>query len=82
MLYRGTKDITIQSFLLDRVRQHEWIDIFDLISELADCYGCMVPEKSDITYRLKNTPVYHDKILDRLYANVDLYYRDLEEGGF
>ena len=52
------------------------------MTELAEHYGYTVQEKSDITYRLKNTQVYHDKILDRLYANVDLYYRDLDEGGF
>lgn len=82
ILYKGNKDITIQSFLLDRVCQHKWIDVFDLMTELAEHYGYTVQEKSDITYRLKNTQVYHDKILDRLYANVDLYYRDLDEGGF
>ena len=81
LLYKGNKDITIQSFLLDRICAHGWIDVFDLMTELTDRYGCTIHEKSDITYRLKNTQVYHDKILDRLYANADLYYRDLDEGG-
>lgn len=82
ILYKGKKDITIQSMLINRVCDHGWIDIFDLMTELEERYDCKINEKSDITYRLKNTPIYHDKILDRLYANTDLYYRDLEEGGF
>lgn len=82
ILYKDKKDITIQSFLIDMVCAHDWIDVYDLMTELMERYGCTVSEKSDITYRLKNTMVYYDKILDRLYANVDLYYRDLEEGGF
>jgi hypothetical protein len=81
VLYKGRNDITIQSFLVDRVCSHGWIDIYDLLTELSERYGCIVNEKSEVTYRLKNTQVYHDKILDRLYANAELYYRDLEEAG-
>lgn len=79
VLYKGRNDITIQSFLVDRVCSYGWIDIYDLLTELSERYGCIVNEKSEVTYRLKNTQVYHDKILDRLYANAELYYRDLEE---
>jgi hypothetical protein len=82
VLYKGKKDIMIQSFLVDRVCAHGWIDTYDLMTELEGYFDCRVEDKSDITYRLKNTQIYYDKILDRLYANVDLYYRDLDEGGF
>lgn len=79
VLHKGAADITIQSFLVDRVCSHGCIDTYDLMTELAEHYGCPADEKSDITYRLKNTQVYHDKDLDRLYANVELYYQDLDE---
>lgn len=82
VLYKGRKEITIQSFLVDRIGSHGWIDTYDLMTELESRFGCTADEKSNITHRLKNTQVYYDKILDRLYANVDLYYRDLDEGGF
>ena len=82
VLHKGRKEITIQSFLVDRICSYGWIDIYDLMTELESCFGCTTNEKSDITQRLKNSQVYYDKILDRLYANVDLYYRDLDEGGF
>lgn len=61
---------------------HGWIDVFDLMTELEERYGCVAGDKSDITHRLKNTQIYRDRDLDRLHANVDLYYRDLVEGGF
>lgn len=82
ILYKGKTDVTIQSFLVDRICAHGWIDTFDLMTELEDVFACRLNDKGDIIYRLNNTPIYHDKILDRLYANVDLYYRDLDEGGF
>lgn len=82
VLYKGNANISIQSMLVDRVKNHGRIDMYDLICELTDRFGCNIEDRSDITYRLKNTQVYHDKILDRFYANVDLYYENLEEGGF
>lgn len=83
ILYKGRENITIQSFLLSRVQEHICVDVLDLMTELKERYGCEISEKSDITYRLKNTQVYYDKILDRLYVNEEAYYRDLEEtGGF
>lgn len=82
ILYKGERVITIQSFFIDRVHKHGWIDVYDLMTELEERYDCKVDEKSDITYRLKNTIVYYDSILERFYANTELYYRDLEEGGF
>lgn len=82
ILYKGKADITMQSFLVDCICAHGWVDTYDLMTELTDRYGCTVDDKWDITYRLKNTQVYHDRVLDRLYANADLYYRDLDaEGG-
>lgn len=74
--------ITIQSFLVNRIREHRMIDAYDLLAELTDRFGCNVEDKSRIPYRLENTEVYHDDILDRYYANADLYYQDLDEGGF
>jgi hypothetical protein len=82
VLYKGKLDITIQSFLIDRICDHGWIDTFDLMTELENRFGCVASDKSDITHRLKNTQIFRDQDLDRLYANVDLYYRDLDEGGF
>ena len=82
ILYKGKENITIESMLVDRVLAHSRIDVYELIEELTDRFGCTIEERSDVTYRLKNTQIYHDKILDRLYANVDLYYENLEEGGF
>lgn len=74
--------ITIQSFLVNRINEHRMIDAYDLLTELTDRYGCSVEEKSRIPYRLENTEVYHDRVLDRFYANADVYYQDLDEGGF
>lgn len=82
ILCKNGENITIQSFLMDRIREHGIIDVYDLMTELSDRYGCQVEERTDILYKVQNTQVYYDSILDRLYVNADAYYRDLEEGGY
>ncbi|WP_026512071.1 hypothetical protein [Butyrivibrio sp. LC3010] len=81
ILYKGREDITIKSFEQEIIKQYESIDAYDLMSELENKYGCVVPDKSTVVYKVHDTEVYHDKILDRLYANKDLYYQEIEEGG-
>jgi hypothetical protein len=82
ILCKNETAITIQSFLVNRIQDHRIIDAYDLVTELTDRYGCSVEDKSRIPYRLKNTEVFHDDILDRYYANEDIYFQDLGEGGF
>lgn len=74
--------ITIQSFLVNRIQEHGMIDAYDLMTELISRFGCSVEEKSRIPYRLENTEVYYDRILDRFYVNAEAYYQDLGEGEF
>ena len=45
ILYKGERVITIQSFFIDRVHKHGWIDVYDLMTELAERYDCKVDEK-------------------------------------
>jgi hypothetical protein len=82
ILCKNETAITIQSFLVNRIQEHRIIDAYDLMTELTERYGCSVEDKSRIPYCLKNTEVFHDDILDRYYANEDIYYQDLGEGGF
>lgn len=83
ILYKGKANITIKSFLINRITEYGWVDSYDLMTELTEKYGCRIDEKADMIYKVQNTEVFHDKILDRLYVNEEAYYRDLDRtGGF
>ena len=82
ILYKGKCNVTIKSFETNLIRRHGCVDTYDLLSELVDEYGCKVTERNDVIYKVQDTEIYYDRILDRLYANKDLYYKELEEGGF
>lgn len=78
ILYKGNKDISVKSFQADLIKQHGSVDIYDFINELTDVYGCTSFERYDVVEKTKNTGVYYDKILDRLYASIDVYEDELE----
>lgn len=79
ILYKGKKDITIKSFECALVQKHGVVDVLDIKDELESVYGCKSVDKSDIVYKINGTEVYYDKYLERLYANENLYYNELEE---
>ena len=78
ILYKGKTDVTIKNFTKWLIDSFGSIDVYDLMTELVDNYGCRVDEKSDLTYRLYGTEIYYDNILERFYASAELYYRELE----
>ena len=79
ILYKGHESITIKSFEMNRIKEYGSIDTYDLVAELTDRFGCSVPDRWDVIYRVQGTEIYYDKILDRLYASADIYYRELDE---
>ena len=78
ILYTGNEAITISSFQANVIEGHGCIDTYDLMSELEEIYGCSSFDRYDITFRIKGTDVFYDSILDRLYANADVYEAELE----
>lgn len=82
IFYKGKSNITIKSFEMNLIQKNGCVDTLDLMSELTDKFGCRVSERTDVIYKVQDTEVYYDKILYRLYANKDIYYKEIEEGGF
>ena len=81
ILSKSRTEITIKSFLRERIRAHRTIDVYDLMSELEDNFGCEKLEKNKVTYAVQGTEIFYDGILERFYANEELYYREIDEAG-
>ena len=78
VFYKGTEEVTIKSFATDYIRRKRSIDIIDMMNDLNEIYGCTIKDKRYLTARIDGTGIFYDTILDRLYANKDLYYDELE----
>ena len=81
ILYKGNKNITIQSFEMSCINKYDSLDVFDLMTELIDHFGCKIIDRYDVIYKIRGSKIYHDKILDRLYSSVEVYYRELDDMG-
>lgn len=79
LLCKTTEEITKESFVVDRIIYYGVIDTFDLLNEMSEDYGCAVDDKWAVVPLIQNTTIYYDKILDRLYANKDLYYDEIDK---
>ena len=78
ILYKGEERITIQSFEEQLIKEHSTVDVYDLMTEMEETYGCQISDHVDVIYKVKGTDVYYDPILDRLYANTAIYNRELD----
>ena len=78
LLYKGNKRITIQSFEESLILENGSIDVFDLMTEMEEVYGCQISDRSDLIYKVGGTDVYYDKYMDRLYANEGVFNRELD----
>ncbi len=79
VLHKGKQAVSIKSFLIKQIKTAGKIDIIDLMNDLEDDFGCNATIKSDITGKLQGSEIFYDPILERLYANAELYYRELDE---
>ena len=79
MFRLGKERLSIRSLVEGLVREEGSIDFIDLLSILNDDYGCSVQHRSDILLKIEDTDLYYDKTLDRLYMNVELFYREFDE---
>lgn len=70
---------TVRGFLEERIGEHGSMDMFNLMTELEERYGCRIGSKEDIYTMLYDSPVYYDRFLDRLYASESLYDREVAE---
>lgn len=78
ILCKGEERITIQSFEEQLIREHGTIDVYDLMTEMEEIYGCRIPDRLDVIYKVKGTDVYYDSFLDRMYANTGIFNRELD----
>lgn len=79
ILYKGQENITIRSFEISRIRAHGSIDNYDLMTELTDYFGCTnISDRLELRYKVQGSDVYFDPILERFYADIKLYERELD----
>ena len=78
ILCKGKEEVTIQAFEYRLISEAGSIDVYDLMSQMKNDYGCQIGDRWDILYRVQGTAAYYDDVLDRFYVNEDTFYRELD----
>lgn len=78
ILYKGSERITVATFEEALIREQGSVDVYDLMTEMEETYGCRIPDRLDLVYKVNGTDIYYDKYMDRLYANTSIFNRELD----
>ena len=76
MFVSGNNYISIKSFVTDYLEKVRSIDIDELISIFEEEYNIKL-EKSKIIEESKDTNLYYDRIMEKLYVDYDTYFEEI-----
>lgn len=79
ILHKGEGEVTARSFETALIRAEVSMDVYDLQRLMEQTYGCTIPDRLDLIYKVADSGVYYDKHLDRLYESEALYWREVDE---
>ena len=69
-------NFSVHDFLVALIKQEESIDIDKFVELLNDTYGAAI-DKSSVLQGIKGSDIYYDKIMEKLYANYDIYFEEI-----
>ena len=70
------KQFSVREFLVDRINKEKAIDIDAFVSDLYDVYGVSF-DKRTIIEKIKDSDVYYDPIMEKLYADYSTYFEEI-----
>lgn len=70
---------SIDDFLLSLLREYDIVELDDFVQDCEDRFGITIKDKHRITSVTKNSELYFDPIMGKIYRNKELFYLDLDE---
>ena len=70
-----SKNTLMQSLL----RDYESVGIDEFMDDFYEKYGIRIPEKYEVTAAVRDTELYYDPIMERVYRNKEYYYAELDD---
>ena len=73
---KNNSQFTTVDFIRHVLIKFKKMNIYDFISYLKDNYNVNIP-KDKIVYLIKDSGIYYDSIMEKIYLNKDEYYEDI-----
>lgn len=80
VLYNGrkAKQISRADFLQTQLRDYESVEIEDFMQDVKARFGLTIPDRYMVTGAAKDSELYYNEIMDKVYRDKALYYDDIE----
>ena len=81
VLYNGihAKQLSRADFLQTQLRDYESVVPEDFMQDIQDRFGIVIPDRWEVTGAVKDSELYYDSIMDKVYREKSLYYADIED---
>ncbi|WP_022769084.1 DNA-directed RNA polymerase subunit alpha C-terminal domain-containing protein [Butyrivibrio sp. NC2007] len=76
IFYQGERQITTADFIRYILKKEKKMDIYDFINYAQEEYGISL-EKDKIIQMIKNTNMYYDTIMEKIYLSKEYYYDEI-----
>ena len=69
-------EVSTQDFILHIVSEFKSIEIDELVEYIKEKF-CIILDKNDLKWRIKNTELYFDEIMQKIYNEYNTYYEEI-----
>jgi hypothetical protein len=79
VLYNGGRaPVSKDDFLLTQLREYDSVEPEDFMQDIRDRFGLTIPDRWEITGAVRDSELYYDSVMDKIYREKSLFYADIE----
>lgn len=78
IIRKNNSDLRLINIIDLIVNQYKIINVYDLIDIINDEYAIQI-EKFRITESIKDTEIYYDEIMEKVYIDEGYYYEEFDD---
>jgi hypothetical protein len=67
------------AFLQAQLREYESVDPDVFVEDMEDRFSIHIPDRYEILNAIRDTELYYDSIMDKVYCDKSTYYADFDE---
>ena len=79
VLYNGGRaPVSKNDFLLSQLREYDSVEPEVFMQDIHDRFSLTIPNRWEITGAVRDSELYYDSVMDKVYREKALYYDDIE----
>ena len=73
------RQLSRQDFLVSQLREYDSVEPEEFMQDIQDRFGITIPDRYAVTGAVRDSELYYDEIMDKIYRDKSLYYAELDE---